>query len=59
VSVTLVVTSPVGAGRFLVRDPWAGGSTFEVAASWIDKYVMGSCVPMIPNLIAFRRARAD
>ena len=41
-SVTLVVTSPLGAGRFLVRDPWAGGSTYEVAASWIDKYVVGA-----------------
>jgi RHS repeat-associated protein len=37
----MVVTSPIGNGRFLVRDPWYGGSTYEVGTDWISKYVSG------------------
>jgi hypothetical protein len=37
----MVVTSPLGEGRFLVRDPWAGGSTYEVGSDWIGQYVSG------------------
>jgi hypothetical protein len=31
------VTSPLSVGRFLVQDPWAGGSVDEVTSEWIDQ----------------------
>jgi len=37
----MVVTSPLGDGAFLVRDPWAGGSTYTVGSSWIEQFVAG------------------
>ncbi|MBB2923756.1 RHS repeat domain-containing protein [Cellulomonas cellasea] len=37
----MVMTSPLGNGRFLVRDPWAGGSSYEVSSGWISQYVNG------------------
>lgn len=37
----MVVTVPLGEGKFLVRDPWDGGSTYEVGSSWIKQYVEG------------------
>lgn len=37
----MVVTSPLQRGGFLVRDPWGGGSTYEVGADWISRYVSG------------------
>lgn len=37
----MVVTSPLGGARFLVRDPWAGGSTYEVGSDWMSQYVSG------------------
>lgn len=37
----MVVTNPLGEGRFLVRDPWDGGSTYEVDSNWIEQYVEG------------------
>jgi hypothetical protein len=33
------VISPMGGDKFLVRDPYGGGSTYEVDGSWINKYV--------------------
>jgi hypothetical protein len=35
----MVVTSPIGNGRFLVMDPWDGGSAYEVGNQWIEQYV--------------------
>jgi hypothetical protein len=40
-TLSIVVTSPPGEGRFLVRDPWAGGSTYEVGSGRIKQYVAG------------------
>lgn len=38
----MVVISPIpGKGRFAVRDPWAGGATYEVGPAWIDTWVVG------------------
>jgi hypothetical protein len=37
----MVVTTPLGDGQFLVQDPWAGGSTYQVGSSWIEQYVAG------------------
>lgn len=37
----MVVTSPMGSGRYLVRDPWGGGSNYEVGTAWIERYVAG------------------
>lgn len=37
----MVVTSLLGEGPFVVRDPWAGGSTYEVGSDWIGQYVSG------------------
>jgi hypothetical protein len=37
----MVVTKPLGAGRFLVMDAWDGGSTYEVGSQWIERYVEG------------------
>ena len=35
----MVVISPAGEGRFLVRDPWAGGSHYIVDEDWIRQWV--------------------
>lgn len=35
----MVVTEPLGDGSFLVRDPWDGGSTYNVGSDWIEQYV--------------------
>jgi hypothetical protein len=34
----MVVTSPLGGGRFLVRDPW-GGVSYTVGSDWIETFV--------------------
>jgi hypothetical protein len=34
-----VVLEPLENGRFLVRDPWAGGSAYEVGEEWINQFV--------------------
>ena len=34
-----VILEPLGKGRFLVRDPWDGGSAYEVGVEWIGQFV--------------------
>jgi RHS repeat-associated protein len=37
----MVVTTPLGNGRYGVQDPWRGGSNYEVGTDWIEQYVSG------------------
>jgi Ca2+-binding RTX toxin-like protein len=38
----MVVSTPLSGDRFLIQDPWAGGSNYIVDAQWIVKYVTGA-----------------
>jgi len=38
----MVYMEPINSGLFLVRDPWNGGSTYQVNVDWVQKYVVGA-----------------
>ncbi len=50
----MVVTSPLGAGRYQVRDAYGGGSVYEVSTSWTERYVPGGDLAMNMRAVSMR-----